>query len=540
MLRAALLWVRLRSECHSMTTGKSTSPYGLRALKGVMFHAPARLTLYSTTLWPNDGRRVKTMREASKVAVTFLSWCLVTSAVEGCSKKPDKGQPTAKTAATATLHTASTAAPVDALRAAIPRFVVVHSFPKDVQHFELQNGLLLCGACTVETSRLKEPRPLHAYEGKTLTDLTSLFDDAKISAALGTSVAELVTPTHGGTYRFLGVLPEPLFLALSGDWDDDNTPRNGSVWVRRTLKRVGNTWREIPDEKIFDEKLESYERAPGPPRDLPRQFDHALVRAPHWGKGEIPVIGGDGPLLVIGSSVLDLWDPPAFRQLEPSWLATETIRGVARLATGYTLVATSGGLHVIGRDGKSQALNWSDGDVPSRPDLFVLQNHLALLGIVGEEARLYRFENDEPLAVPHRGRTESIGTEPKKPPKPDGESIPAMVKFTSACQHPFVVLFTPPSPRWSYATLAANLKGYAALQDHVTFVEFSRNGTVYFGAQADSEENARALMSAYVERVPKAKPQIGCLDAKNYLPDPTVDKWDARTISINLGVGSAL
>jgi hypothetical protein len=427
------------------------------------------------------------------------------------------------------------------LRAAIPRFTVVHAFPSDASWFKLDNGLVICSACTVETNRRKEPRPLHAYDGKTLTDLTRLFDDAKIAAALNeTSVAALVTPSHGGTYRFFGKWPEPLYLELFGEWDDDDTPRNGSIWVRRTLKRVGNTWREISDELRSEQQLDGFVQEAGPPRDLPRQFDEVLVHAPHWGNNEIPVVGGDGPLLVLGARVLDLWDQHAFRQLTPSWTADEPIGSVARLATGYTLVATHRGLYVIGRDGKSQALEWSDGEPPTKPQLLVVQNHLALLGRVGVELRLYRFEQDAPLAVPHRRRRENGSQERRDPPATNTESIPAMVKFTSACQHPFVVLFTPPSRDWDYRTLAANLKGRSELQDHLTFVEFLRGETVYFGAQADNEDHARALISAYVGRVPQAKPQLGCLDAKSYLPDPFVDKWDARTVAINLTVGSAL
>ncbi|MGC4068973.1 MAG: hypothetical protein QM784_30870 [Polyangiaceae bacterium] len=489
----------------------------------------------------NLGRRRYLGFVQFRSTLTLLSVLFALPCVGGCSKKSKESPKAGALGAAAVSAAASSAAPVDPLRTAVPRFAVVSEFPNDATTFRLKNGLVICDACSVDTKRRKEPRPLHAYDGTTLTDLTSLLDDNKIAAALSaTSVAALVEPSHGGAYRFLGKWPESLYVELFGEWDDDNTPRNGSVWIRRTLKRAGNTSREIPEESVYDEKLERFDQEPGPPRDLPRQFDAALVHAPHWGNGEIPVVGGDGPLLVLGAKVLDLWDEHVFRQLTPSWTGSETIDSVARLATGYTLVATSTGLYVVGRDGKSQPLEWSGGDVPSKPHLFVIQNHLAMLGVVGAKMRLYRFENNEPLAVPHHGRKTNQATENRTAPPKDAESIPAMVKFTSACKHPFVVLFTPPGANWDYRSLAANLTGQGDLQDHLTFVEFLRGETVYFGAQADTEDLARALIGAYVGRVPKAKPQLGCLDAKGYLPDPTTDKWDARTVSINLAVGSAL
>jgi hypothetical protein len=127
-----------------------------------------------------------------------------------------------------------------------------------------------------------------------------------------------------------------------------------------------------------------------------------------------------------------------------------------------------------------------------------------------------------------------------KQPASEQESIPAMVKFTDKCEQPFVVLFTPPNRGWDYRTAASNLKGQGELQSHLTFFEFVKSGVVYFGAQADSEQNAQTLMTAYKERVPKAKPMLGCLNATGYLPNAQTNKWDARVVGINLTVGVEL
>jgi len=115
-----------------------------------------------------------------------------------------------------------------------------------------------------------------------------------------------------------------------------------------------------------------------------------------------------------------------------------------------------------------------------------------------------------------------------------------MTNFSEHCKTPFVVLFTPPEPHWNYLQAVDNLVAAAPLQDSLWFVEFTRNQVTYFGAQAADEAAARALIAAYVGKVPKAKPVLGCLDVKAYLPDPYTPKWDAERYLINLGSGEIL
>jgi hypothetical protein len=468
----------------------------------------------------------------------------------GCSKKSESERPTPGAPASVSASPSATLAVQDPLKTAIPPFKLVRSFPAGTQHFKLTDGIVFCEDCVVETKRRKDPRPSYSYDGSTVTDLGDLLDDAKVSAAMGSSVTEVVRVTHGGEYIFAGSLSASLYLHLTGDWDDDNNPRTGSAWVRRWFKREGKTWKEVDEAGA-----PSIER-PQLPNSLPRKFDDAMLHAPRLGGGEIPVIGGDGPLIVLEKRVVNLWDGKSFHEQPSSWTDQGAVTSLVRLATGYTLVVAASRLHVVGRDGKSQAYAWPPStELPDTAELVLAQGHVALLGQYQKQIRLYQFEGNEPLGVPPVAREKLEKAEPQTNPKTTAAdagtidastkaqkpaTMPAMVKWTEQCQHPFVILFTPPSSNWGYRTFASNLKGHDELQDHLTFVEFVRNGVVYFGAQADTEANARALMNAYKERVPKAKPSMGCLDANGYLPNRDVAQPDAHVVSINLTAGIEL
>ena len=120
------------------------------------------------------------------------------------------------------------------------------------------------------------------------------------------------------------------------------------------------------------------------------------------------------------------------------------------------------------------------------------------------------------------------------------EDLPAMTAFTTSCKAPFVVLFTPPNPGWSYVEAAQNLKGTKELQDKLWFFELRQRKVTYFGAQAEDEATARALMAAYQAKVPKSKPILSCLDVKSYIPDRYQGKHDAEAVLINLSAGFVL
>lgn len=467
-----------------------------------------------------------------------------------CSRKsePDRSAPNASASVSAS---PSAALAVQApLKTAIPPFKLVRSFPPGTRDFKLSDGIVFCEDCVVETKRRNAPRPAYTYDGSTVTDLGDLLDDAKVSAAMGSNVAEVIKVTHGGEFVFAGTLSTTLYLHLTGDWDDDNNPRTGSAWVRRWFKRQGKTWQEIDEEgapSILRPQL---------PDSLPRKFDDAMLRAPRLGNGEIPVIGGDGPLIVLEKQVINLWDGKVFREQPASWADQGGITSLVRLATGYTLVVVGSKLHVVDRDGKSQAYTWpSSTELPESAELVLAQGHVALIGQYQKQVRLYQFEGNEPFGVPQAAREKLVVAAPQTRPKTAAadagtidastdiqkpKAMPAMVKWTEQCEHPFVVLFTPPSRRWSYRNLASNLKGHGELLDHLNFVEFERNGVVYFGAQVDTEANARALLNAYKERVPKARPSLGCLNANGYLPDRDIAQPDARVVSINLTAGIEL
>jgi hypothetical protein len=165
-------------------------------------------------------------------------------------------------------------------------------------------------------------------------------------------------------------------------------------------------------------------------------------------------------------------------------------------------------------------------------------------GVLPEGAEQVVLQLRIPKRMPvQRGRelVDRIGhpaERPRRPEPPEPKTgIAKLSNFTPSCATPFVVLFNPPGRDYNYYRVASKLAKHGELQDKLTFVEFQRDEVSYFGAQADDESVARALMEAYKANEPRAKPILGCLDAKSYVGDRYTVRWDAKIVLLNLSAG---
>ena len=491
-------------------------------------------------------------------------WFLISLvALSGCSKKVD-----------ATAHpepvASSSAAPATALSAPPPappksllEYSLVQKFDGSPRFFQLNNGLLVCSDCDIG-AKPNNDRHVFVYDGTDVKELPGLLSDKKISASLGASVTQLLKPLDGGVYRFTGELPKPLFVEVYGMKDDDNIERNGAPYISRYLESQGKSWVEggIDISKYPTTSVPSWDTYEAP-RALPRAYDEALLHAPEtrgWA-----VVGGKGPLLIVRDDNLERWDGKAWTTEPAIW---SKVRLARRFADGRSLVFADGGLFAISAEGAMTRVAVGDTTdafnvylingkpwVTTRNALYVpADKALALADLPKREPAPARPSPPVAVADATPGTAPSVATAPSAMPAPSATAAPAasaaavlapsgitaMTGFSASCKTPFVVLFTPPSPNWSYSEAAGNLVGAAELQDKLWFAQFTNIKATYFGAQAADEAAARALIAAYVERVPKAKPILGCLDVKAYLPNPYEPKWDAERVLINLRAGSVL
>jgi len=117
--------------------------------------------------------------------------------------------------------------------------------------------------------------------------------------------------------------------------------------------------------------------------------------------------------------------------------------------------------------------------------------------------------------------------------------MPAPTNFHAKCSAPFVVLATPPSLFWGYETLRGALQGHGELQDDLVFVEFKHGATVYFGAQAKSEDVARRFFDL-AKTVKGIRPQLTCLDAVSRIADRYAPPPGMRLVLVNLTTGELI
>ena len=517
------------------------------------------------------------------------------AALAGCSKKPSaKATPeplsSASDAAAMSVTEKDKDKEPEKPKPALSYRLGYHFLGK-VTLFPLLKGVLACIDCDIG-DKPNNDRHVFFFDGKETKELPNLLSDKRISANIGQSVTELLKPFDGGKYTFSGTGPNQLGLQVYGWRDDGSNGRQGYPHEERYLSFDGKSW-QGGAAQYTQNYLFGRDRPYNPPRELQRKYDNARL---HGGSG-IVVASDDGPLLALASTWhmeggttlaphVDLWDGKAWQRHDAPWDSTFTVQ---RLVDGRTLVLADNGVFGIDSQGVASPVALEDeprgadvklllvGDEPwlvSPRNVYLPEEHgLAVAIVPSREAALARPAPPAPdaLAIASAATAETpvapTASAPSAAPSASvaliasatpsanvaliasaapsaaaepAPGIPALTGFSASCKTPFVVLFTPPHPAWNYSDAVRNFVDAAPLQDSLWFAEFTRNKVTYFGAQAADEAAARALMAAYVAKVPKAKPILGCLDIKAYLPDPYAPKWDAERLLINLASGLIL
>jgi hypothetical protein len=441
-------------------------------------------------------------------------------------------------------------------------FRVVAEFPRNTKFAVTKGHLISCEACdypgtpvlrlTDANGKLgpKLPLPFSKFDklyGPAFSKLSKRFPDGAKLDVHGSD--------DGDVYLEVSASAEAEEARLGADSMNDYFEYRGESWAKA----------EQPSRDTRAKPMlpGSYGHA-----QLPRKYDDALSQLPFDSQGVLA--GGGGPLLALSNKTFAVWrDTRWHTEPAPWWTGSDygLHRGALRLSDGSTLVQGPK-LHLIDREGKVGAFLYAGQqqhpaseneqdeylwlDVAGQPWLVERRQQARVLAPKGD-VRLAIVPKREkftrrppPAEVPLAGPAPPMGSAvpadsagPADSAVPVGSAVPAdsaawvasvpgadidaraswgsPAAFSSACPAPFVVLSTPPKANWDYSSTAKVLKGLTATP--LRFFEVTAPATIYFGAQAHSEADARALISHFEKNIPKSKPQLMCWDIARHVTD---------------------
>jgi hypothetical protein len=449
----------------------------------------------------------------------------------GCSKKKDAAAEPLATSRETSAPSASAALDAAPAQPKSPKSALelelVQTFKALPAVHQLETGLVLCDDCSIGKDDRAEARLVYAFDSQGFRQLPWKLTDRQFANFLGSKVSLALKDTGGGNYRFRGEDAASPILEIYGAYDPDDIARNGGLIISHRFKRVANGWEVVED---YGQEARPPIENQAPPNQLPRAYDEALLHAPHLGEiasGPARLAGGGGPLLLVDLRRLDYFDGKVWAQREVPFQDTHVAR---RLSDGRTLVRAREGLFVLDREANPGKVLLPNGQEAVSAQWYLAGQRPVF--VVGNSVYAAVDKTLDVLPPPEREPSQQR----PEPPEPK-TGIAKLSNFTPSCATPFVVLFNPPGRDYTYHLVASKLANHGELQDKLTFVEFRRDDVSYFGAQAEDESAARALMEAYKTSEPRAKPILGCLDAKSYVGDRYAVRWDAKIVLINLSAG---
>lgn len=221
------------------------------------------------------------------------------------------------------------------------------------------------------------------------------------------------------------------------------------------------------------------------------------------------------------------------------WKATpETAVG---LEDGRVVVSSAEGVHVVSPADEVSPVTFTASDGPEAAPIEGASS--VRLELVGPEVWV-RFEHEGQLrlAAP---RADAAWKRflPPVVERSTGEGaqvaheIPQPTNLSEACTTPFVMLASNDQPSYVFSASTQAFYGKTELQD-ASFVQFSRDGSTYFGLQTKTHEQAKKAVE--IGKAAKLHPQLTCLDALGHIPDPVDPPKGARVYFVNLAHASMI
>jgi hypothetical protein len=205
------------------------------------------------------------------------------------------------------------------------------------------------------------------------------------------------------------------------------------------------------------------------------------------------------------------------------------------LEDGRFVVSSAEGVHLVSKSDEVTPAALFASDTPESSPIEDASS--IRLELVGDEVWV-RFEHDGKLKLAAPG-----AAAPWKrylPPVPDDSKaandqaapeLPQPVNLTDTCTTPFVMLASNDQPSYVFSASTQAFYGHPELAD-ATFIQFSRNGSTYFGVQTKTHEEAKKAVE--IGKSVKLHPQLTCLDALGSIPDPVNPPKGVRIYFVNL------
>jgi hypothetical protein len=209
---------------------------------------------------------------------------------------------------------------------------------------------------------------------------------------------------------------------------------------------------------------------------------------------------------------------------------------VVALDDASFVVATEQGVFRVASDDTVAPAVLKDTAAPEAQPIAGATEHR--LELVGPEVWVVFAHDDKtkvaarPADTPWRRYLPPRPTQEEIDAKKPEHQLPNAVKHTDTCTTPFVMLASNNSAYYTFRDSVAAFYEKGDLQDALTFVQFSRGETSYFGVQTKTVEQANQAME--LAKKVKLSPQLRCLDAVSNIPDPTDPPGGLRVYFVNL------
>jgi hypothetical protein len=409
--------------------------------------------------------------------------------------------------------------------------VVRATFPKKTSVFPLGRVLLACTDCWTSGKDLRS-KPETVLVDRKGSKKVSLFPEAEWRGLYQNN-------------RF--IFDEPRAVSFSGSYPDDFRARLDAPYDRggygsvTPLRAGASGWEAASDGSdpkawacassgLLSQLLGLHERCDDAGfAPLAFKLVPALARAAEPPNRLVIPPGGQAALVLAAGYarlVGDKWEKRSGPWKEEPDFAVA-------LEDGGFVVATKTGVHLVSKDDRAFEVVLSDADGPEANSIEGA-TEVALVPL-GDEIWV-SFQHGDKLKLAAVDEASKWKRHLPALQKPEGEppaaELPSPVKLTDSCTTPFVMLASNNDPRYIFRATTEAFFGHGELQDALTFVQFTKEKTTFFGVQTKTREQAEK--AAEIAKGIKLSPQLTCFDAVGHIPDLTRPPAGVRVYFANL------
>ncbi len=466
---------------------------------------------------------------------SFILCSLVLSAaLIACSSQEASPSASAEATSRATSSSsapvASASAPAAVEVAPRPQAIVRAAFPARTTIFPLGRVLLACTDCRTSGKGLPS-KPETVLVDRKGSKKVSLFPEADWRGLYQNNPFIFDEPR---AVSFSGSYPDDFRARLDAPYDRGGygsvTPlrAGASGWAAASDGNDPKAWACASSGLLFQllglrERCDDAGFAP-----LALKLVPALARAAEPPNRLVISPGGQAALVFDGGYarlVGDKWEK------RPGPWAEEPDFAVA-LEDGGFVVASKSGVHLVSKDDRVAEVALAESGPEGKPVAGATELSLVPLG----DEIWVSFQHGDKLELAAVDEASKWKRYLPALQQPDGEppavDLPNPVKLTDSCVTPFVMLASNNDPRYTFRATTEAFFGHGELQEALTFVQFTKEKTTFFGVQTKTREQAEK--AAEIAKGIKLSPQLTCFDAVGHIPDLTRPPSGVRVYFANL------